>query len=96
MTCKVTASREAFTTGRAREGLGRAGVCRGASTMLLALLIRHLLLLLGIGVVGGVWNVVVVVEHGHGRCAAYRDESEGWGDTPRSEPVSDLMWPPFM
>jgi len=28
-----------------------------------------------------------------GACDEYRDESEGCGDTPRSEPFSDLMRP---
>ena len=35
--------------------------------LVLYLRIRHLLLLLGVRVVWRVWDVVVVVEHGHGR-----------------------------
>jgi hypothetical protein len=69
MTCEVTASREAFTTGRAREGLWGTRVRCGAAAVVLVLnlRIRHLLLLLGVCVVWRVWNVVAVVEHGHGR-----------------------------
>lgn len=69
MTCEVTASREAFTTCRAREGLRWTRVRCGAPTVVLVLYlrIRHLLLLLGVRVVWRVWNVIAVVEHGHGR-----------------------------
>jgi len=68
MTCEVTASREALATGRARECLGWTRVGGGAATIVLVLDLRvgHLLLL-GIGVVWRVWDVVVVVQHGHGR-----------------------------
>lgn len=68
MTCEVTASREAFTTCRAREGLWGTRVRCGAPTVVLVLnlRIRHLLLL-GVRVVWRVWNVIAVVEHGHGR-----------------------------
>ena len=65
MTCKVTASREAFTTRRTREGFGRAVVAGGASAVLLALVL-HLLRWLRVRVLWGLGNVVVVVEHGHG------------------------------
>jgi hypothetical protein len=69
MTCEVTASREAFTTGRAREGLWRTRVRCGAPTVVLVLdlRIRHLLLLLllllRVRVVWRVGNVVVIIEH---------------------------------
>lgn len=69
MTCEVTASREAFTTGRAREGLRWTRVRCGAPTVVLVLdlRVRHLLLLLRVRVVWRVGNVITVVEHGHGR-----------------------------
>ena len=68
MTCEVTASREAFTAGRARESLWWTRVGRGTTTIVLVLDLRvwHLLLL-SVRVVWGVWNVVAVVQHGHGR-----------------------------
>ena len=68
MTCEVTASREAFTTCRARERLWWTRIRGGPPTIVLVLdlVVRHLLLL-GIGVIRGVWNVVAVVQHGHGR-----------------------------
>lgn len=68
MTCEVTASREAFTTGRAREGLWGTRVRCGAATVVLVLDLRicHLLLLLRVGVIWRVGNVIAVVEHGHG------------------------------
>jgi hypothetical protein len=68
MTCEVTASREAFTTGRAREGLWGTRVRSGAPTVVLVLTLRiRQLLLLRVRVLGRVRNVIAVVEHGHGR-----------------------------
>ena len=64
MTCEVTASREAFTTGRAREGLRWTRVRSGAATVML-LRIGQLLLLLGVRVFRRVRDVIVVIEHGH-------------------------------
>ena len=68
MTCEVTASRETFTTSRAREGFWwtRVGSGPPAIVLVLDLVVWHLLLL-GISVIWRVWNVVVVVQHGHGR-----------------------------
>lgn len=70
MTCKVTASREAFTTRRTRESLWRAIVARGTATVLLTLLL-HLLLRLRVRVIWRLGNVIVVVQHGH-RCLHLR------------------------
>jgi hypothetical protein len=62
MTCEVTASREAFTTCRARESLWwtRVGCGPPAIVLVLDLVVWHLLLL-GIGVFWGGRDVVAVV-----------------------------------
>src|SRR5207249_3535128 len=67
MTCQVTASREAFSARGTRKCLGRTGIGCRAAALVLDLLVRQLLLLLAIGVVWRGGNVVVVVQHGHGR-----------------------------
>lgn len=64
MTCEVTASREALTTCRTREGFGWTRVGRGSTTIVLALRVWQLLLRC-IRVVWRLRNVIVVVEHGH-------------------------------
>jgi hypothetical protein len=65
---EVTASREAFTTSRAREGLWGTRVRSGAPTRMLVLTLRiRELLLLAVRVLWWVRNVIAVIEHGHGR-----------------------------
>jgi len=67
MTCEVTASREALAARRARERLGRPRVRRWPAALVLLVVGHLLLLLLGVGVVWRLGDVVVVVQHGHGR-----------------------------
>lgn len=66
MTCKVTASREALTTRRTREGFRWAIIASRAATIVLRLIL-HLLLRLRVRVLWRLGNVVVVVQHGHRR-----------------------------
>lgn len=83
MTCEVAASRKALSAGRARERFGRARVRCGAAARLLNLLVWGVLLC--IRVIGGIGNVVVIVQEGHGALHLR------WGWVPHSS-VHAVRW----